>query len=137
MGLIFPNERVYNHSSFPYFFLEFIFLLVHPSPYLKNYYYELTNIATKIRVRYHVNDMAIMIVLIRNVFYIYSLTQSTKWNSPKVRRINMLITKKNNSDEIALKIFLYIHSFGFIFYSLFLSLFIFAGLLLITERPLS
>lgn len=112
-------------------------MLIHPSPFLKDISYSLYNNDRRLEVTYYLNDVFVILSFFRNIVHIILVFRATKWNSSRIQRINLFYQKKDLSNFLPMKIYLANNFIPFIIYSLLLSIFIFSGFLMITERPLS
>lgn len=76
-------------------------------------------------------------ILLRTLFNLVCLFKTSKWNSPSILRINKIYQNKKLANFLAVKMFLFNNFVKFMVTSLFVSIFTFSSLLIITEKPLS
>lgn len=136
-GQAFPNESFYGHPIFLQFILEMLAVLIHPSPFLHGLSYTSYNHEIRIYVRYYYNDLLIIFVIVRLNYYIFEVFKSSKYNSTRLQRINLLFNNENLSVFLPLKNYIANHPIKFMLLSLFLSMTFFSALIITVERPVS
>lgn len=136
-GYAFENESFFTHSIFLHFLLEFLMLCVHPSPFLRDRTYIQYNYEFKLEVTYSYNDLFVSFVIVRLLFQIFEIFQTSRYNSTRIQRINLLFNNEALSVFLPLKNYIANHPIKFMFLSFVFSIAYFSSLIIIAERPLS
>ena len=136
-GNIFEHENVTNNWIIYKFFIELLFLMVHPSPFLMKFTYTQRNFELKQTITYFYNDILIILIFVQVPYQIYEMFNSTKYNSPRIQRINMIFSNQNLKNSMPIKNYIANHPIIFMIISFITSVLYFSGFILILERPSS
>lgn len=136
-GYAFENESFFTHSVFQHFLIEFITLSIHPSPFLKDKTYTQYNNALKRDMVYYYNDLFVTFVVIRLLYHMFEIFQTSRYNSTRIQRINLLFNNEALSVFLPLKNYIANHPIKFMLFSFLFSIAFFSSLIIIAERPLS
>lgn len=136
-GLVFPNEIFFSHPIFLEFFIEFIILIIHPSPFFSDLTFSQINLELKLEVNYYINDILVVIVIIKTLIHLFDVFRSSKYNSSRIQRINMLFNTESLGVFLPIKNYIANNLISFMFYSLLFSVLFFSSIILIIERPIS
>ena len=136
-GLVFPNEIFFSHPIFFEFFIEFIILIIHPSPFFSELTFSQINLELKLEVNYYINDILVVIVIIKTLIHLFDVFRSSKYNSSRIQRINMLFNTESLGVFLPIKNYIANNLISFMFFSLLFSVLFFSSIILIIERPIS
>lgn len=136
-GFLFQNESVYTQSFFALFLLEFVLLMIHPSPFFVNLSFTQTNAEIKETTTYTINNVNGIICIFNLLFQLIELFKSSKYNSPRIQRINLMLNNRSLSPFLPIKNYIANHPLQFMLISFFCSIFFFSSVLIIIERPIS
>ena len=136
-GFLFKNESVYTQSFFALFLLELFLLMVHPSPFFIDFSFSQTNAEIKVRTTYTINNVNGIVCILNLLFQLIELFKSSKYNSPRIQRINLMLNNRSLSPFLPVKNYIANHPLQFMLISFFCSIFFFSSVLIIIERPIS
>lgn len=136
-GIIFEHENASNNWIMYKFFIELIFLSVHPSPFIMSLTFTQRNYELKQTITYFYNDILIIIIFIQVPYQIYEMFNSTKYNSPRIQRINMIFSNQNLKNSMPIKNYIANHPIIFMIISFIFSVLYFSSFILIVERESS
>lgn len=137
IGLAIPQEKFCFYPLAVDFCVEFVFSFVHPNPLLKDVKFFLREEETRILVPYSINDCAIILCLARILVLCVKRFSYSKWNQAKFHRIIFFFQKQKLNGQLPLKIYLQQNQLHAMFFSLFICVFVFSSVLIVTERPFS
>ena len=136
-GYVFEQESFFSHSIFYHFLAEFLTLMIHPSPFLLNITYTQYNYESRMDVVYYVNDILVIFVMVRLLYHMFEIFQTSKYNSTRIQRINLLFNNEALSIFLPIKNYIANHPIRFMLSSFAFSIFFFSALIIMLERPLS
>lgn len=130
----YPKESFLNTSLFKHFVVEFLMLMIHPSPFIENRMISFYNQGHKIRIHYLINDFPSIVIVISTLFQFLQIFNTSKYNSNRLQRINLIFFFKELNSFFPMKNFIDNNLIFFLIISLFLSIILFGALLNLTER---
>jgi hypothetical protein len=120
------------------FLMEFFLLALHASPFLKEMVIsQMIPEIHKSVVNYSHHDLIGILKIITLLHQSNELFKSTKYNSPRIQRINLVLNNRPLNSSLPIKNYISNHPLKFMFISFFASIFFFSSILIIVERPIS
>ena len=134
-GDLFQNENIFTTQMFAMFLFEIAAMMIHPSPFFVTWTFSSYNDELGQNIEYPINDTLIIIGVFRMLYTMLEIFKSTKYNSTRIQRINLMFNSKTLSNFLPIKNFITNHPFKFMIFSFLFSLICFSYIILLIERP--